>query len=221
MLAWVDLESSGLDPIDDEVLEVGLILTERTAPFVEVARYESLVRPLDPTWRNRMVNVVREMHTRNGLLADIDDGAGRDLNRVDLEVAAMLSRRGAKPGQVTLAGSGVGHFDKAFIDARMPTTAAYLHYAVLDVGVIRRAMGFAGRKDLQRAGGTYEGDAFADKPHRALPDALDHLEEWRHYAAMLFSIKVAGEAPLDPTPAAPLRPGSARRLGRKRRSPTN
>jgi oligoribonuclease len=187
-LAWVDLETTGLDPEADPILEIGLIVTPARAPFDELAAYQGVIDPADnfsPVWHGRMNDVVRNMHTRNGLLADIYNG-GFSMARVQAESIALLSQFG-KPHDFMLAGSGVGHFDKRFIDAQMSRFASWLQYPVLDVGVLRRALVFAGRKDLDSFGTTFKNGP-GGKPHRGIDDVRDHLAEWRLYADLFTTI---------------------------------
>jgi oligoribonuclease len=181
-LLWVDLETTGLDEQADWILEVGAVVTEAVPPFDEVATFSALVKPATPHWKDRMGARVVEMHARSGLLADVEAKATASIAEVDRALVEVLKGTGAKKHDFMLAGSGVAHFDSRFIARQMPETAAWIRYPVLDVGVLRRALIFAGRGDLTAAGTTYAGDAFADKPHRGLADVMDHLAEFRRYA---------------------------------------
>lgn len=184
MLAWCDLETTGLSPEDDDIVEIAMIVTGDDG--TEKARYEAVVRP-EGEWRSRMGSYVTDMHTKSGLIEEID--SGKSLATVDAEVAGLLGSIG-KHGEFYLAGSGVSHFDHRFIVAKMPLTAEFFRYATFDVGVLRRMLTAAGRDDLVRNGTTYKGDAFHDKPHRSMADIEDHLAEWREYAPMLKGIVV-------------------------------
>jgi len=186
MLAWMDLETTGLDEHHDPILEVGMILTDRDWPFAELATYQAVVQPDDSQWATRLGDHVTKMHTDNGLLAEVPSGS--PIVKVESEMIATLAEAGARKGTVMLAGSGVGHFDRRFIAAQMPTLSRWLTFPSLDVGVLRRAFCFVGREDLSAAGTTYEGDAFDAKPHRALADVADHLAEFRCYANLIREI---------------------------------
>ena len=41
-ILWMDLEMTGLDPVEDRILEVGAIITDWN--FAEIARYEAVTK---------------------------------------------------------------------------------------------------------------------------------------------------------------------------------
>lgn len=193
-LAWVDLETTGVDEFADPILEVGLIITSAEPPFDELGTYEAVIDPNPtrfPGWRDRMNDYVTKMHTTNGLLADIASHTAKAPERVQQEMILALASVG-REHNFMLAGSGVGHFDRRFLHAQMPEFEGWLQYPNLDVGVIRRAFAFAGRSDLDAFGQTFE--TKNDKPHRGLADVRDHLNEFRAYATMFANIQIGGSA---------------------------
>lgn len=171
-IAWIDLETTRLDPHTGAVLEVGVIVT---GPDLTTLRAEDWM--VGPTLDDlaRMDPDVVEMHRTSGLLADLESAAGDlpDISTVDLEAAAVLDRYSS--GEIILAGSGVGHFESAWLPRHMPATAERLTYWTFDVGVLRRWLRTID-PDLVRPA--------PDKAHRALADARDHLAEWRWYTQM-------------------------------------
>jgi len=190
-LLWVDLETTGVDEVKDPILEIGAVITRTAYPFDEVGSFETPVDPGGDRWQARLGDYVREMHTKNGLLADIEAGKGCDIQIAEAEVINRLQQLG-KPHQFMLAGSGVGHFDRRFIATQMPKLDRWLAYPNADIGSVRRFLGFAGRDDLMSAGLTYDGDAFDDKPHRGMDDVRDHIAEARAYCEMLRALPGTG-----------------------------
>lgn len=191
-LAWVDLETTGVDEFADPILEVGLIITTVEPPFEELTSYEAVIDPNPirfPRWRDRMNDFVTKMHTTNGLLSDISSAAAKSPERVQQEMILALAGV-SREHNFMLAGSGVGHFDRRFLHVQMPEFEGWLQYPCLDVGVIRRAFDFAGRKDLNAFGQTFE--TKNDKPHRGLADVRDHLNEFRTYVNLFASIPEVG-----------------------------
>lgn len=190
-LLWIDLETTGTDDEADPILEVGLIVTGAKPPFEELAEHSWVINPADGaangSWRGRMDDYVREMHTKNGLLNEVEDPEiAVTMARAQAEVTNLLSTVGRKHNFM-LAGSGVGHFDRRFIRRQMPEVEKWLQYPNLDIGVLRRAFRFAGRNDLTAFGTTLAPGA-TDKPHRGLDDVRDHLAEWRIYSGIFNAI---------------------------------
>jgi len=181
--AWIDLETTGIDDRLDPILEIGLIITRTTPPFKTVVAYEAVVAP-EGNWRDRMDDFVLDMHTGNNLLNDIESH-GRLLADVEQEVISLLKEHG-RPHNYMLAGSGVSHFDRRFIASQMPGLEKWLQYPNMDVGILRRALKFSGRRDLDAFGQTFA--ISTDKPHRGLDDVADHLNEWRVYAEIFAAI---------------------------------
>jgi oligoribonuclease (3'-5' exoribonuclease) len=122
------------------------------------------------------------MHTPNGLLDEID--GGRSIAVVEYDLLLWLCSLGVPTPiwghdvrtapKLTLAGSGVGHFDLPAIREYMPKLAKRLNYYVIDVGTIRRA------HDMWV--GTPVSVANDAKTHRAIDDVRCHLEEANAFA---------------------------------------
>lgn len=181
MLLWLDLEATGSSHVEDYILEVGAVLTGFEYPWDEVESYEGVCRPFDWRWRDRMDDVVTEMHSRNGLAAAVD-GSSTPLWRVESDLISMLQRH-TRPNRVALAGSGVCHFDRRMIDAQMGRLSRWLRMAPHDIGDVRRFLKASGRSDLARP------MVYAENPHRGLADIRDHLDEAREYARLIRSIE--------------------------------
>jgi len=192
-LLWIDLETTGVDQVEDPILEVGMIITESCPPFVDLFQGSWVINPAlsgSDAWDTRLDEYVRNMHTVNGLLNDVGNPeVAVSLGVAQQQIINALDNFG-RPHNYMLAGSGVGHFDRRFIETQMPDLAKWLQYPNLDVGVIRRAFSFAKRDDLVEFGTTFEG---ADKPHRGLDDVQDHLAEFRLYCELFGNIPTGEE----------------------------
>ena len=66
---WIDLEMTGLEPMEDRILEVAAIATDWN--FTEIARYEAVVKVDDELMQRRMERriVKQESKAIGGLLA--------------------------------------------------------------------------------------------------------------------------------------------------------
>lgn len=184
LLAGIDLETTGSDETKDLIIEAALIICNGQAPYDEVARWSGVIAPQTENWS--MPAKVIEMHTRNGLLADLFCPPGTpgvfSLEGAEREMVKTLGQLG-KPHEFALFGSGVAHFDRRFIAAHMPKLDRWFRYWVIDVGVLRRSlrsMGLTGLVESTPA-------PSADKTHRAIADIAGHFAELRHYAVNLTS----------------------------------
>lgn len=158
MLLVLDLETDGLDPARNIVLEVGAILLdaqdENRASWHFLCPHRGLDH-VDP--------VVVEMHTKNGLWRDCMQH-GRDPEEVDVLLATGLRTYGALARQVVLVGHSI-HFDLSFLHAQMPETARLLSHRIRDIGAMGRTLRDWG-VDLPE---------LPAMPHRALEDArIEH-----------------------------------------------
>ena len=164
---WLDLETTGSNEIEDVILELGVVITD--AELTELDRASWVLN--DDGCLQAAPDVVKEMHAINGLAYELADGM--TAAEVETEFVALLKRHGKKHDFV-LAGSGVSHFDRRFLQAEMPKALKWFRYYSIDVGILRRTLRMIGREDLSLP---FDQE---DKKHRALDDALLHLEELRY-----------------------------------------
>lgn len=143
--AWVDLETTGLDPEVDVPLEMSLILTDTSLKTVH-GPATVLITDIAGWWRERLSQneFVYNMHTENGLIDDLRRGMGVMLiEQADAYMAGILSSY-CNPGEVLIAGSTVAGLDLPMIQHWMPETASILHrYRNIDISPMRRFLKFS------------------------------------------------------------------------------
>lgn len=181
MLAFLDLETTGLDVDHDDILEVACLVTDDR--LAEVARYHAVVMACREFYG--LPEVVRDMHTKSGLWNEANAPGAKPLLVVDAELAAFLRTHAVKiecdnDGRThlirpQLAGNGI-HFDRAFMRRCLRRAEAELHYRQLDVTSINEL--------LRR----FWPSLHAKRPrpiesvHRAMPDVEESLAIAHHYA---------------------------------------
>jgi oligoribonuclease len=185
MLAWIDLEMTGLDPARHTIVEVACLITDDDLALV--AEGPDLVAHATPEQLAGMDDVVRTMHTRSGLLAEIErstltlaDAGARTLEFLQLHIP--------EPRTVPLAGNSIGT-DRRFLAQLLPEIEDYLHYRSVDVSTVKELCR-RWRPEVYKAAPAKKGG------HRALQDIRESVAELAYYRRALFDL-----APTD-SPAA-------------------
>ncbi|MDQ6616436.1 MAG: oligoribonuclease [Actinomycetota bacterium] len=175
MLAWMDLEMTGLDPATDTIVEIATLITDDD--LTVVAEGPDLVIKTEADALTGMAEVVRHMHTKSGLLAQIQ------ASTTTLAVAGeatldFLRQHITEPRTVPLCGNSIGT-DRRFLAAFLPEIENFLHYRSVDVSTI---------KELARR---WYPDAYSAAPkkaggHRAMDDIRESVAELAYYRRALF-----------------------------------
>ena len=91
VLVWLDMEMTGLDPEVDVPIEVAMVIT--TADLEELDHVQAVIwQPASHL--ERMLPVVRQMHTSNGLLEKVRKAPGSvaDAEKALLSVLSRWTR---------------------------------------------------------------------------------------------------------------------------------
>lgn len=170
LILWIDLETTGLDQNECEILEVAAIVTDKN--LKEVDRYHSVVHQLEPTLRT-MNQWCRDTHTKSGLLADVRASV-QSLEQVENGLLELIQANFGNEKAI-LAGSSV-HFDKKFIDKHMPKVAARLNYRIIDVSSFKETLRIVHGFELPEK---------TIAAHRALADIQGSMLEYSQYMNMI------------------------------------
>src|SRR5688572_33168881 len=104
MLAWMDLEMTGLDPDHHVIVELATIITDDELELV--AEGPDLVIHQPPEALAHMDDYVREMHTRSGLLKLIE-ASTVTAEQAASETLAFLKQHITEPRSVPLCGNSI------------------------------------------------------------------------------------------------------------------
>jgi oligoribonuclease len=175
---WLDLEMTGLDPETCAIIEIGVIITgPDLKPVAEIERV--IWQPEEVLLR--MEPVVREMHTRNGLMARVRSSP-ISLRIAERDVTALVA--GHCPlGEGILCGNSI-HTDRRFLIRYMPMLERYLHYRMVDVTSLK-VLTRAWYPDVPEPRKGVSG-------HTALADLRASLAELAHYRDTFFRPHPAG-----------------------------
>lgn len=136
MFIALDLETTGLDPVKDRILQVAWqLLDNKLEPLDDPQDYAV---SLSHVGRERLMAepYVREMHRKTGLLARLDSGPTLLLEDVDDALVGNVDEHWDKQETIHLLGASV-HFDRSFIHEAMPATDGILHYRILDTSSLK------------------------------------------------------------------------------------
>ena len=175
MLAWMDLEMTGLEPDRHVIVEIATLLTDDDLELI--AEGPDLIVHATPEQLAEMDDFVTNMHTRSGLLDQIT-ASTITLEEAGARTLAFLQAHIPEARTVPLCGNSIGT-DRRFLAAHLPEVEEFLHYRSIDVSTL---------KELARR---WNPDALKTAPkkaggHRALDDIRESLEELRHYRQALF-----------------------------------
>lgn len=175
MLAWMDLEMTGLDPTRHTIVEIATLLTDDNLELV--AEGPDLIVSATDTELAEMDDFVNTMHTGSGLLEEIK-ASTISLEEAGAQTMAFLREHIPEARTVPLCGNSIGT-DRRFLATYLPDIEEFLHYRSIDVSTL---------KELARR---WHPEALASAPkkaagHRALDDIRESLDELRHYRATLF-----------------------------------
>ena len=174
MFFFLDIETTGLDPRRDNLLEVACVAVDRDLRVVDQVTYVTGAWYTTPGQFDRDCNdFVQDVHTKNGLKADVI-ASTLTMHVASVRIAEFVKKFDQERN--VLAGSSI-HFDRRFMRTQLTESEELFHHRMLDVSSVRIMVENA-FPDLPE----YES---GDVAHRALPDALDSLERYKHYVNVL------------------------------------
>ena len=173
-LVWIDCEMTGLDLGADALIEVAALVTDFDLNVLGEG-VDVIIKPSQESL-DQMVEFVRSMHEKSGLLEELDSGT--TLEDAEQQVLAYIHEHCAEGSRPPLAGNTVAT-DRAFLARDMQDLEAFLHYRIVDVSSIKELS----RRWYPRA--YFAAPAKAGN-HRALADIQESIEELRYYREAVF-----------------------------------
>jgi oligoribonuclease len=173
-LVWIDCEMTGLDIERDALVEIACLVTDGELALLDDGVDLVIKPPAEAV--DQMVDVVREMHTASGLLAEL--AAGVTLAEAQEQVLRYVRGHVPEPRKVPLCGNSIAT-DRTFIARDMPELDTYLHYRMVDVSSIKELA----RRWYPRA---YFASPQKHGGHRALADIRESIQELRYYREAIF-----------------------------------
>jgi oligoribonuclease len=166
-LLWMDLEMTGLSPVDDRILEVAVIATDWN--FNEIATYEAVKKVGPSLMKQRMVGEFWEKFPEVREALTLQNTSGKNGRTVENELLAFIEDHFDTEKPVLLAGNSI-HQDRKFIENEWPRLNNRLHYRMLDVSAWKVV--FEGK---------YKKKFAKPEAHRAMEDIRGSIEELQYY----------------------------------------
>lgn len=163
-LLWIDLETTGLDPNKNKILEVAALSADLNDPLKTKLIVNSVVRTPFPMVFEEGVS---EMHRLSGLLDDLEKDEGYPLSVIEKVILDFVPETQDNEEKTILAGSSV-QFDRGFINVHMPTLFHRLSYRNYDARGIQLFCRGLGMPKMPKGGA-----------HRALADITESVEAVR------------------------------------------
>jgi oligoribonuclease len=173
-LVWIDCEMTGLDIERDALIEIACLVTDGDLNLFDEG-IDLIIKPPAEALES-MPEIVREMHTTSGLLAELPSGI--TLAEAQELVLGYVREHVTEARKVPLCGNTIAT-DRWFIARDMPELDNYLHYRMVDVSSIKELA----RRWFPRA---YFSSPKKGGGHRALADIRESVQELRYYREAVF-----------------------------------
>jgi oligoribonuclease len=175
MLAWIDLEMTGLDPSRHVIVEIATLVTDDDLTIV--AEGPDLIVHATEEQLAQMDDFVTAMHSRSGLLEamavstlTLEEAGAQTLEFLKLHIPEARS--------VPLAGNSIGT-DRRFLATQLPEIEEYLHYRSVDVSTVKE-LSRRWYPDIMKTAPEKKGG------HRALLDIRESVSELAFYRTAVF-----------------------------------
>ncbi len=144
-LIWIDLEMTGLDTLNDTIIEIATIVTDSElnilaeGPVFAIHTPDIVLNSMDD-WNTRQ-------HGQSGLIDRIRR-SNVTMAQAETETIAFLSKY-VESGRSPMCGNSICQ-DRRFLARQMPTLERFFHYRNLDVSTVKE-LAYRWRPDICQA----------------------------------------------------------------------
>ena len=174
-LVWIDLEMTGLDTLNDVIIEIATIVTDKNlniiaeGPVFAINQKKQILDSMDE-WNTRQ-------HNRSGL---VDRVLQSNTSSEDAELSTIkFLEKFIDPGTSPMCGNSICQ-DRRFLSREMPNLENFFHYRNLDVSSIKELASRWRPELLNRLK--------KKSTHLAMDDIKDSIIELKYYRDLFFNI---------------------------------
>jgi oligoribonuclease len=174
-LVWLDMEMTGLDPVNDKIIEIAVIVTDPNleilseAPVFVIKQDDLLLQNMD-AWNT-------STHSKSGLIEKVKHSTTTEKDAEDQLINFLKPY--VDKNKSPMCGNTICQ-DRRFMANYMPKLEAYFHYRNLDVSVFKE-LAKRWRPELI---GKFKKSA----KHEALADIKESIEELKFYREHFLKI---------------------------------
>lgn len=167
-LIWIDLEMTGLNPQQDQIIEIATVVTDARLGLLAQGPVIAIHHP------SSVMNAMDEWNTSHHGSSGLTERARQSTTSTadaERETLAFL-RQYVLPGKSPMCGNSICQ-DRRFMARLMPELEEFFHYRNLDVSTL---------KELARLWKPELAAGFVKKgAHLALDDILESIDELKYY----------------------------------------
>lgn len=174
-LIWIDLEMTGLDTMNDDIIEIATIVTDEDlnvlaeGPVFAIKVSDQKLNAMDE-WNTKQ-------HGQSGLIDRVRRSTVT-LEQAEKETIEFLSKW-VDEGKSPMCGNSICQ-DRRFLARQMPQLERFFHYRNLDVSSIKELC-YRWRPDILKG-------VEKTGSHLAMDDIRDSIRELKHYRQHFFKL---------------------------------
>ncbi len=174
-LIWIDREMTGLDPLNDRIIEIATIVTDKElnvldeGPSIVIHQPDAILDGMDEWCTNQ--------HGQSGLTQRVRNSNISEATAEAITIAFL--KKYVPAGKSPMCGNSICQ-DRRFLARCMPELEEFVHYRNLDVSTL---------KELARRWSPEVANGFSkESSHLAMDDIRDSINELKYYRKTMLKI---------------------------------